>query len=111
LLFRAKRGDFSLAVTWEQIKECYAYIANGSGLNALLSVVFTLGIWPSNDCFVYLTYYSALHDMDITVGFLLGNKGNSPAFEKKAIALAKAVWMARSEVLAAVRAGTIVHYR
>jgi hypothetical protein len=111
LIFRAEHTDFDLAIPWEFIKECYSSKEWGQGIQAAFWRAVLLGWAATNDCLVYLTYYSAEHDMDVTIGFFVGNTTYSPRPEPKTIALAKAIWSARSEHLAKLHRVTGLHYR
>ncbi len=111
LIFRANHHHFALAIPYEQIKECYAFTRDNS-LVSLLSNIFTLGLWPSHDWLISLTYYSGTHDMDISLLFLLGNSASGPlVLEARAIALAKNIWTLRSKSLTALREVMMLRYR
>jgi hypothetical protein len=112
LIFRAKNGEFTLAIPWAHIKECYSQWIRGSDLGSLACELFTVFLITAREWFVTIAWYSADHDMDMRVSFFIGNSVNGPlVIEKRATALAKAIWTIRSERLAEVRESVTVQFR
>ncbi len=111
LIFRASRRNFALSIPLELVKEVSIYSERG-GVNAIASNLVMLGLWPADEMFVIVTYYSAEDDMDITVWFYVGNTGNGPLkIKNQAIALAKDIKTQRSRVLESIRKATVITYR
>lgn len=112
LVFRAHRGNIALTISLEQIKECFIYWDHGTDAGSFLVEMCTAFLLTAKEWFVRLTYYSAVHDMDTVVDFFVGNSANTPVlFEKKATALAKAIWERRSMAIGAMRQHTSIRYR
>src|SRR5436309_9821276 len=86
VVLKSTNGRFGVAIPYDQLKQAYAFSQDSGGLTSFASFVFTLGMWPTDDWFVFITWYSAHLDMDVSVILHIGNSANGPlAFKRRAI--------------------------